>query len=92
MYRKYKLYYFLLLLFGARISLDAFSTILLDLRESQILALFGTKTTKVVVKGLKLKLLQTRNLQLHVGCLLFTWTTNRSVHGLRIVVRKIQDW
>ena len=35
--------------------------------------------------------LQTRNLQLHVGCLLFTWT-NRSVHGLRIVVRKIQDW
>ena len=86
MYRKYKLYYFLLLLFGVRISLDAFSTIL-----SQILALFGTKTTKVVVKGLKLKFLQTRNLQLHVGCLLFTWT-NRSVHGLRIVVRKIQDW
>ena len=86
MYRKYKLYYFLLLLFGVRISLDAFSTIL-----SQILALFGTKTTKVVVKGLKLKFLQTRNLQLHVGCLLFTWT-NRSVHGLRIVVCKIQDW
>ena len=39
-YRKYKLYYFLLLLFGVRISLDAFSTILLDFRESQILALF----------------------------------------------------
>lgn len=91
MYRKYKLYYLLLLLFGVRISLDALSKILLDFRESQILALFGTKTTKVVVKGLKLKFLQTRNLQLHVGCLLFTWT-NRSVHGLRIVVRKIQDW